>query len=48
MLMLNNHFARFQLPGKLLKTKNCALYFRAIMEFPIYFAQITFLTDKKS
>jgi hypothetical protein len=27
MLMINNHFARFQLPGKLLKTKKmCSLF----------------------
>jgi hypothetical protein len=36
MLMINNHFARFQLPGNLLKTKKCAPYFRGNMQFPIY------------
>jgi hypothetical protein len=34
MLMLNNHFAWFQLPGNLLK--NCAPYFRGNTQFPIY------------
>jgi hypothetical protein len=37
MLMMNNHFALFQLPGNLLKTKKCALYFRGNTEFLIYF-----------
>jgi hypothetical protein len=36
MLMINNHIARFQLPGKLLKTKKCAPSFRGNMDFPIY------------
>jgi hypothetical protein len=34
--MINNHFARFQLPGNLLKTKKCAPYFRGNTQFPIY------------
>jgi hypothetical protein len=37
MLMINNHFAIFQLPGNLLKTKKCAPYFRGNTQFPIYF-----------
>jgi hypothetical protein len=38
MLMINNHFARFQLPGNLSKTKKkCAPYFRGNTQFPIYF-----------
>jgi hypothetical protein len=37
LLMINNNFARFQLPSKLFKTKKCAPYFRGNMEFPIYF-----------
>jgi hypothetical protein len=37
MLIINNHFTLFQLPGNLLKTKKCAPYFRGNMEFPIYF-----------
>jgi hypothetical protein len=36
MLMINNHFTRFQLPGNLLKTKKCAPYFRGNTQFPIY------------
>jgi hypothetical protein len=36
MLMINNHFALFQLPGNLLKNKKCAPYFRGNTEFPIY------------
>jgi hypothetical protein len=36
MQMINNHFARFQLPGSLLKTKKCAPYFRGNTQFPIY------------
>jgi hypothetical protein len=36
MLMINNHCARFQLPGDLLKTKKCAPYFRGNTQFPIY------------
>jgi hypothetical protein len=37
MLMVNNHFARFRLPGNLLKTKKkCAPYFRGNTQFPIY------------
>jgi hypothetical protein len=40
MLMINNHFTLFQLPGNLLKTKKCALYFRGNMEFPIYIVTI--------
>jgi hypothetical protein len=37
--MINNNFALFELPGKLLKTKKkCAAYFRGIItEFPLYF-----------
>jgi hypothetical protein len=42
MLMINNHFARFQLPGKFLKTKKCAPYFRGNMEFPIYLFYIIY------
>jgi hypothetical protein len=34
--MINNHFADFQLPDNLLKTKKCAPYFRENTEFPIY------------
>jgi hypothetical protein len=37
MQMINNHFARFQPPGNLLKTKKCAPYFRGNTQFPIYF-----------
>jgi hypothetical protein len=37
MLMINNHFAQFQLPGSLLKTKKCASYFRGNTQFPIFF-----------
>jgi hypothetical protein len=37
MLMINNHFARFRLPGNLLNTKKCAPYFRGNTQFPIYF-----------
>jgi hypothetical protein len=37
MLMINNHFTLFQLPGNLLKTKKCAPYFRGNTKFPIYF-----------
>jgi hypothetical protein len=37
MLMINNNFARFQLPGNLLKTKKCAPYFRGNTQFPIYY-----------
>jgi hypothetical protein len=36
MLMIYNHFALFQLPGNLLKTKKCAPYFRGHRQFPIY------------
>jgi hypothetical protein len=36
MQMINNHFARFQLPGYLSKTKKCAPYFRGNTQFPIY------------
>jgi hypothetical protein len=36
MLMITNHFARFQLPGILSKTKKCAPYFRGNTQFPIY------------
>jgi hypothetical protein len=36
MLMINNHFTLFQLPGNFLKTKKCAPYFRGNTEFPIY------------
>jgi hypothetical protein len=36
MLMINNQFARFQLPGNLLKPKKCAPYFRGNTQFPIY------------
>jgi hypothetical protein len=35
MLMINNHFTLFQLPGILLKTKKCASYFRGNTQFPI-------------
>jgi hypothetical protein len=39
MLMINNHFARFQLPGNLLKTKKkCAPYFRAGLQFMTFFS----------
>jgi hypothetical protein len=36
MLMINIHFALFQRPRNLLKTKKCAPYFRGNTEFPIY------------
>jgi hypothetical protein len=36
MLMINNHYTLFQLPGNLLKTKKCAPYFCGNTEFPIY------------
>jgi hypothetical protein len=37
MLMINNHYALFKLPGNLLKTKKkSAPFFRGNMEFPIY------------
>jgi hypothetical protein len=36
MLMINNHFKLFQLPGNLSKTKKCAAYFRGNTQFPIY------------
>jgi hypothetical protein len=46
MLVVNNRFALFQLPVNLLKTKKYARYFRGNTQFPIYFAQIMFFTDK--
>jgi hypothetical protein len=36
MLMINNYFALFQLPGTLLKTKKCDPYFRGNTQYPIY------------
>jgi hypothetical protein len=42
MLMIKNHFARFQLPGNLLKTKKCAPYFRGNTQFPIYWKFLKF------
>jgi hypothetical protein len=45
MLMLNNHFAWFQLPGYLLK--KCAPYFRGNTQFPIYISFKTFTARVK-
>jgi hypothetical protein len=36
MLMINNHFARFQLPGNLLKTKKMCSLFSWQHAIPIY------------